>query len=114
MHTDDIIIDYQTAVDSNGRYDVYKTEQEAINAKELYFAKQRVEHAIESANDGWEPNWEDASQSKYCIYLSNKGLEAYAINLSKNQPNKMYIKSKELTNKLISENKKDLLLILSQ
>jgi hypothetical protein len=51
----------------------FQTKEEATAYKEYQLALGRVNHAILDANDGWVPDWEDKSQTKYFLYLNTSG-----------------------------------------
>ena len=98
---------------SNGRLNVYKTKEEAEKARDIQWAKQRVAHAIAVENEGWKAYWNDIKQFKYIICL-NKGLTIDRYWSTKVQPTWMYIKSREVAEKILAEHKADLLLILGE
>lgn len=102
------------AYNSNGRLSTYKTEEEASKARDIQWAKQRVAHAIAVENDGWVPDWKNDNHLKNSIYLTSNMLEAEYHYMAKTQPSWMYMKSKEIAEKILAEHKEDLLLILSE
>lgn len=103
----------EVAEDSNGRINVYKTEEEAEKARDIGLAKARVKHAIEVANNGWKVDW-TISQFKYEIYLNEYKLEARYPYHMKTQPDWMYCATPRIANDIIKEYENDLLLIFSE
>lgn len=103
----------EVAEDSNGRINVYKTEEEAEKARDIGLAKARVKHAIEVANDGWKVDWM-RPQHKYEILLECYKLEVRIQYYEKTQPDWMYCATTQIADKIIKEYEKDLLLIFSE
>lgn len=101
--------------DSNKRINAYRTKEEAIEAKDIAFAEDRLKHAIAVANSGWTPDWSDMKTSKYYIYLDYKNnLEIRHTSWLKFMPNWLCIKSMEAAKKVIAEHREDLELVLGR
>lgn len=110
------ILNYTVAQNNNGRFQVFKTKDEAINFYNVECARKRVKDEIKKLNDGWTPNWNNEDQLKYYLYLFNKKgkLEKSSSYFTKVVDNCMYLKSAELVDKLLETHEQDLLLILGQ
>lgn len=109
------ILNYPVAQDNNGRFQVFKTKDEAINFYNVECARQRVRDEIKRLNNGWTPDWRDKKQAKYFIELFfNKLSKEYIYIGSKVLDNSMYLKESVLADELIKSHKEDLLLILGQ
>ena len=109
-------LDEGKASDSNGRFQVFRTKKDAEKFYNVECAKQRIKNEIKRLNNGWTPDWTNAEQLKYYVYLFQRDdrLEKCSLYFAKNKNNCMYLKSAELVNKLIETHKQDLLLILGQ
>lgn len=106
-----------TAGDSGGRVNAYRTKEEAEKARDIAFAKARLEHAIEVANDGWYPDWEDCYSIKYLFMLdteSNMILISGYSDDDKMQPNWMYMKSRKIAEAILKEHEADIRLIFGE
>lgn len=101
------------AADSKGRLNAFRTKEEAIKARDIQWAKQRVAHAIAVENDGWKPNFEVGDMKNYAICI-HYGLIIDWYSSIKMQPTWMHMKSKEIAEKILAEYEADLLLILSE
>lgn len=110
------VLNYPVAKDNNGRFQVFRTKEEARNFYNVECAKQRVKDEIKKLNNSWTPNWNNENQQKYYIYLNNKNgkLDKSCSLFTKVVDDCMYLKSEELVDKLILTHKQDLLLILGQ
>lgn len=95
---------------------VYSTQFEAERARDIAFARQKVKFAIECANSGWLPDWSDEIQAKYTIEYNtgNKELLIEPYFRTKNHPDWMYCRTKEIATEIIYKHKEDLLLIFSE
>jgi hypothetical protein len=107
-------VECHTATDSNGRLNVYKTKEETEKARDIQWAKQRVAHAIAIENGGWKPDWGHANVPKYFFFMDLNNVIHHPCSTTKYQPSYMYMKSKEVAEKISAEHKEDLLLILSE
>ena len=110
------VLNFQVAKDNNGRFQVFKTKDEARNFYNVECARKRVKDEIKRLNDGWTPDWTNSLQLKYYVYLFQKNgkLEEGSSYFAKIKDNCMYLKSAELVNELVKTHKQDLLLILGQ
>ena len=102
--------------DNDGRFQVFKTCDEARNFYEVECAKKRVKDEIKKLNDGWTPDWNNEYQLKYFLYLVPKygKLEKSFSLVTKTVDQCMYLKSSTLVNKLLETHEQDLFLILGQ
>ena len=85
---------FNMANDSNGRLNAFRTKEEAIKARDIQWAKQRLSHAIAVKNKGWEPDWNDNEQTKSFFYFVAQEVAITYSTSSKSQPNYMYMKYK--------------------
>lgn len=127
----------ETAFDSNGTLDAYRTEAEAEKAVKIKWAKHRVAHKISVLNDGWIPDWNNKEDLKfyirywseaptgtdYCLvrvmypdwmYWTSPVLGVNNCIAVKSQPDWMYCKSLKIAKQIIEECFDDLLLIFSE
>lgn len=109
-------INSSTASDSEGRFQAFRTKEEAQIFYNVECAKKRVKDEIKRLNDGWIPDWNNSDQQKgYLSFFHIKGtLEKNMTYSIKVVDNSMYLKNKELIDELISTHKLDLFLILGQ
>lgn len=107
---------YNVANDSEGRLNCYKTKEDAVKSRDIAWAKQRVIAAIEIANNGWKPDWEDKNTDKYNFTLNTNDNSIYTSvwRQVKTFPNNMYMKSREVVEQIIKDYEEDLLLILGE
>ena len=87
------------------RYRVFKTKEEAKRYAEYVKAEETLRRVIAEANEGWLPDWSNDDPFKYKI-LYRCDLDSLSIDscrFSKLISNFMYIKSRELAEKLIKE-----------
>lgn len=108
------IINSNTATDSDGRFQAFKTYDEAKKFYDVECARQRVKDEIKRLNEGWTPDWTDRSQPKCFTRLVEDKLAIENYKYSKDLDNSMYLRSYDLANKLINSHEDDLLLILGQ
>ena len=87
------------------RYRVFKTKEEAKRYAEYVKAEETLRRVIAEANAGWIPDWSNDDSIKYKIlYRCDLArLATDSCSVSKVLPNFMYIKSKELAEKLMKE-----------
>lgn len=109
-------INSSKAFDSDGRFQVFRTKEDAEKFYKVECARKRVKDEIKRLNDGWTPNWNNINQPKcYVCFFNEKGtiekVRAYTIKVVDNF---MYLKNEDLVEKLISTHKDDLLLLLGQ
>ena len=94
-----------TYYDEDIKYRVFKTREEAEKYAEYVKAEETLRRAIAEANEGWLPNWSNDGPLKYKILyrcdLDRLSIDSYSV--SKLIPNFMYIKSRELAEKLMYE-----------
>ena len=97
------------------RYRVFKTKEEAKRYTEYVKAEETLRRVIAEANEGWLPDWSNDDSLKYIIlYRYDVGRFAtVSYSVSKPLPNFMYIKSKELAEKLMKEYKAEFKTYLS-
>ncbi len=97
------------------RYRVFKTKEEAKRYAEYVKAEETLRGVIAGANEGWLPNWGNDDSLKYVILyrFDVDRLETVSYSVSKLLPNLMYIKSKELAEKLMKEYKAEFKTYLS-
>ena len=97
------------------RYRIFKTKEEGEKYAEYVKAEETLRRVIAEANAGWLPNWGNNDSLKYIIlyrcYLGGLAIDAYSV--SKLLPNFMYIKSKELAEKLMKEYESEFITYLS-
>lgn len=93
----------------------YRTEEEATKARDIILAKQRLKLAIEAANDGWIPDWNNSNTNKYIYYLEfSDNIRITSWVGSKYQHAWMHMKSREIAEKIRANHKEDILLVLSE
>ena len=84
---------------------MFKTREEAEKYAEYVKAEETLRRVIAEANEGWLPDWSNDDSLKYKILyrcdLDRLSLDSYSV--SKLISNFMYIKSKELAEKLMKE-----------
>ena len=102
------IIEIINRADDGGtetRYRVFKTHKEAEKYAEYVKAEETLRRVIAEANEGWLPNWNSPDEYKFDVQLNARDARIYVDCFSaiKRQPNFMYIKSKELAEKLMKE-----------
>ena len=85
------------------RYRVFKTIEEAEKYAEYVKAEETSRRVIAEVNDGWLPDWTNKDEHKYVVVLYMDDLNIFKYETTKYQPNFMYIKSKELAEKLMKE-----------
>ena len=98
------------------RYRVFKTKEEAKRYAEYVKAEETLRRVIAEGNEGWLPNWAKNDEYKYVIILYRCDLDRLSIDsfsVSKLISNFMYIKSKELAEKLMKEYKAEFKTYLS-
>ena len=87
------------------RYRVFKTKEEAKRYAEYVKAEETLRGVIAEANGGWIPDWSNDDSLKHKILyrcdLDRLSIDSYSV--SKLIPNFMYIKSRELAEKLMYE-----------
>lgn len=107
-------IDYDYIWDSRFISNNYfQTEQEAIKERDKRLAVVRVNDAILSLNEWWEPDWGNVGEYKYFIFI-NSFDNTISFNYNtyyKNSYNLAYMKSEEIAQKMIKEHEEDLKLI---
>ena len=108
------ILNYQVAQDNNGRFQVFKTKDEAINFYNVECARQRVRDEIKRLNNGWTPDWTNYDESKFFTLLIENKLVIQIYKYNKVLDNSMFLKDYASALKIIDSNKDDLLLILGQ
>ena len=88
------------------RYRVFKTKEEANRYAEYVKAEETLCKAIAEANEGWTPNWYP-ERYKYVVGIVQRTGCIKVLRYSEDKlfPNFMYIKSRELAEKLINEYK---------
>ena len=86
------------------RYRVFKTRKEAEKYAEYVKAEETLRRVIAEANEGWLPDW-NTYGAKYVIgfVFKPKYIKVLTYVEDKLFPNFMYIKSKELAEKLMKE-----------
>lgn len=85
------------------RYRVFKTIEETEKYAEYVKAEETLRRVIAEANEGWLPDWTNKDEHKYVVVLCIDDLNIFKYETTKYQPNFMYIKSKELAEKLMEE-----------
>ena len=94
------------------RYKVFKTREEAEKYAEYIKAEETLRRVIAEGNEGWLPDW-DGWEAKYGITLDKGSLRESYFEKAKYFPNFMYIKSRELAEKLMKEYKAEFKTYLS-
>ena len=95
------------------RYRAFKTEAEAQKYAEYVKAEETLRRVIAISNEGWIPDWNNFQEIKYVVVLIDMKLGVFSYDRPKYFPNFMYIKSKELTEKLAKEYEKEFITYLS-
>lgn len=95
------------------RYRAFKTEAEAQKYAEYIKAEETLRRVIAISNEGWIPDWNNFQEIKYVVVLIDMKLGVFSYDRPKYLPNFMYIKSKELTEKLAKEYEKEFITYLS-
>lgn len=97
------------------RYKVFKTREEAEKYAEYVKAEETLRRIIAEANAGWLPNWGSSDEYKFEVVLNIRDAKLYVeiFTITKRQPNFMYIKSRELAEKLIKEYEAEFVTYLS-
>ena len=86
------------------RYRVFKTKEEAKRYAEYVKAEETLRRVIAEANAGWLPDWTNNDyEHKYIVVLCMDDLKVFIYEATKYLPSFMYIKSRELAEKLIKE-----------
>ena len=97
------------------RYRVFKTKEEAKRYAEYVKAEETLRRVIAEGNEGWLPDWSNDGSLKYKILyrcdLERLSIDSYSV--SKLISNLMYIKSRELAEKLMKEYKAEFKTYLS-
>ena len=114
MVTATCTIDSAVCETDDGRFQVFRTADEARIFYNVECARKRVKDEIKILNDGWTPDWENVNESKYFIRLIHNKISIDSYKYSKDLDNSMYLKNEDLAEKLISTHKLDLFLILGQ
>lgn len=109
-------INSSTASDSEGRFQAFRTKEEAQKFYNVECARKRVKDEIKRLNNGWTPDWNKAEQPKSYIsfFYKKSALEKNRAYSTKVIDDSMYLKNEDLVEELISTHKLDLLLILGQ
>ena len=90
----------------------FKTEEEAIKAKELRIVTQRLKKAIWELNGGIVPYLFE--ETNFYVSLTREGIAAFSNKSFKPLPNWFYLESTYACEQLIKSHKADLLLYLNQ
>ena len=85
------------------RYRVFKTRKEAEKYAEYVKAEETLRRVIAEVNGGWLPDWTNDDEYKYVVVLNMDNLKVLIYEATKYLPNFMYIKSRELAEKLMKE-----------
>ena len=95
----------QSTLRNSIRYRVFKTETEAQKYANYIKAEETIHKAVAEANQGWLPNWSDANQKKYILFLNTRynKLEIDWFKRYKRSINFVYIKSEELAKQLAKD-----------
>ena len=98
-------LNYYDEDDEDIKYRVFKTHGEAEKYTEYVKAEETLRRVIAGANAGWLPDWGNDDSLKYNILyrcdLDRLSIDSFSV--SKLISNFMYIKSKELAEKLMKE-----------
>lgn len=117
-------IDYYGLVDSlmyetksqadKVRYRVFKTDAEAQKYAEYVKAEETLKRVIAEANAGWLPDWH-GKEAKYVIGFVFKPKHTKVLTYIEDKlfPNFMYVKSRELAEKLILQYDEEFVTYLS-
>ena len=100
------IIEIINRADDGGtetRYRVFKTWKEAEKYAEYVKAEETLRRVIAEVNGGWLPDWTNDDEYKYVVVLNMDNLKVLIYEATKYLPNFMYIKSRELAEKLMKE-----------
>ena len=98
------------------RYRVFKTQKEAEKYAEYIKAEETLRRVIAEANEGWLPTWDtNGWQPKYVIGMVGRSKYIKVLTYCEDKlfPNFMYIKSKELAEKLMKEYESEFITYLS-
>lgn len=96
------------------RYRVFKTRKEAEKYAEYVKAEETLRRVIAEANEGWLPDWH-GKEAKYVIgfVFKPKYIKVLSYVEDKVFPNFMYIKSRELAEKLMLQYDEEFVTYLS-
>ncbi len=96
------------------RYKVFKTREEAEKHAEYIKAEETLRRVIAEANAGWLPDWH-GKEAKYVIgfVFKPKYIKVLSYVEDKVFPNFMYIKSRELAEKLMLQYDEEFVTYLS-
>ena len=96
------------------RYRVFKTQKEAEKYAKYIWAEETLRRVIAEANEGWLPDWSNCG-AKYAIgfVFKPKYIKVLTYMEDKLFPNFMYIKSKELAEKLMLQYDEEFVTYLS-
>ena len=96
------------------RYRVFKTKEEAKRYTEYVKAEETLRRVIAEANAGWLPDWtNNDDEHKYIVVLCMDDSKVFIYVEDKLFPNFMYIKSKELAEKLMLQYDEEFVTYLS-
>ena len=95
-------------------YRVFKTQKEAVKYAEYVKAEETLRRVIAEGNAGWLPNWH-GKEAKYVIgfVFKPKYIKVLSYVEDKVFPNFMYIKSRELAEKLMLQYDEEFVTYLS-
>ena len=96
------------------RYRIFKTRKEAEKYAEYVKAEETLRRVIAEANEGWLPDWYNG-EAKYIIgfVFKSKHIKVLTYMEDKVFPNFMYIKSRELAEKLMLQYDEEFVTYLS-
>ena len=96
------------------RYRVFKTRVEAEKYAKYIKAEETLRRVIAEANKGWVPDWSSDSY-KYVVGVEQRAGYIRVLQYIQDKlfPNFMYIKSRELTEKLMKEYEAEFITYLS-
>ena len=96
------------------RYRVFKTKEEAEKYAEYIKAEETLKRVIAEANAGWLPDWH-GKEAKYVIGFVFKPKHTKVLTYIEDKlfPNFMYVKSRELAEKLILQYDEEFVTYLS-
>lgn len=99
---------------SGMRYRVFKTKEEAKKYAKYIWAEETLRRVIAEANEGWLPDWH-GKEAKYVIgfVFKPKYIKVLSYVEDKVFPNFMYIKSRELAEKLMLQYDEEFVTYLS-
>ena len=100
--------------DDDIKYRVFKTQKEAEKYAEYVKAEETLRRVIVEANEWWLPDWY-GKEAKYVIGFAFKPKYIKVLTYVEDKlfPNFMYIKSKELAEKLMKEYEEEFVTYLS-